>query len=68
MKKGWTQIQCVGCSGHGLVSAYSAGGADFEGAAECHECNGSGVNWRSPKGAVAQYPGGPFIGREKASA
>lgn len=62
MKEGWTQIQCSSCDGHGLASSY--GGGDFLGADECCDCNGSGYIWRSPKGALAQWPGGPFVGRE----
>lgn len=67
MKRGWKQMRCDLCGGHGQKSSYSIDGGDFMGADECRDCNGSGLIWRSPKGALAQYPGGPFIGREKAA-
>lgn len=62
--KDWKQIECHDCNGHGQVSNYCCGGMDFNGPEECHTCNGSGLIWKSPKGALAQYPGGPFVGRE----
>lgn len=62
----WTQRRCDSCGGHGQVSSYTIDGGDFNGADECRDCNGSGVIWRSPKGSLAQYPGGPFIGRDTA--
>lgn len=58
--KVWTADRCHGCSGHGVVSVYSAD--DFEGAGFCRVCGGSGVVWVSPGGAIALYPGGPFVG------
>jgi hypothetical protein len=61
--EGWRQIRCFDCGGHGLVSGYTADGSDFTGAEECRTCTGSGFLWVSPKGALAQYPGGPFLGR-----
>jgi len=64
---GWTRIACDSCSGHGQVSSYTFGGGDFNGPDECRDCGGSGHIWRSRKGALAQYPGGPFVGREKVS-
>lgn len=57
---GWTQVRCVTCSGHGVVSVYSA--HDFEGPGECAHCGGSGAEWVSPRGRTALYPGGPFTG------
>jgi DnaJ-class molecular chaperone len=63
-QKKWTNRTCDSCSGHGQVSAYSFGGGDFEGPDECKDCNGTGMIWRSPNGALAQYPGGPFVGKE----
>jgi hypothetical protein len=39
-------------------------GEDFYGEKECRDCNGTGNLFRSPKGALAKYPGGPFVGRE----
>jgi DnaJ-class molecular chaperone len=62
----WKTLHCWDCGGHGLVSAYTADGSDFLGAAECGTCGGSGRIYRSPKGALAQWPGGPFVGRESA--
>lgn len=62
--KGWTPQKCYDCNGHGLVPDYSYGGREFEGPAECRTCDGTGQFWRSPKGALAKYPGGPFIGKE----
>ena len=61
----WKQIACPNCGGHGIVSHYSygPGGVDFEGADECKQCSGSGELWLSPKGMLALYPGGPFVGR-----
>lgn len=60
----WTQQKCHDCSGHGLISDYSYDGHEFEGPAECRTCNGTGTIWRSPKGSLAQYPGGRFVGKE----
>jgi len=60
----WTPLICINCSGHGLVPIYSYAGREFEGPAECRKCGGTGQIWRSQKGALAQWPGGPFIGRE----
>lgn len=59
----WKEIQCWDCNGHGLVSSYTGSGDDFLGAAECKTCNGSGKLSQSSGGAIAQYPGGPFVGR-----
>lgn len=59
----WREKQCSGCGGHGQVSGYTADGSDFTGAEECKECNGTGRVFISPKGAIAQWPGGPFVGR-----
>jgi hypothetical protein len=64
--RAWRQLKCVDCSGHGLVSGYTADGSDFTGAEECRTCAGSGSLWASAKGALAQYPGGPFCGRTTA--
>lgn len=64
----WTQIKCFDCDGHGQVSSYTCDGMDFNGPEECYSCNGSGLIYRSPKGSFAQWPGGPFIGRERKAA
>jgi hypothetical protein len=62
----WRQIKCADCSGHGLISGYTADGSDFTGAEECKGCAGRGFVWLSAKGVLAQYPGGPFLGRLRA--
>ena len=61
MTGGWEKIKCHSCDGHGLVSSHTGGNLD--GPDECRTCWGSGSIWRSPKGALAKYPGGPFVGR-----
>lgn len=58
-------IQCSACAGHGVVSGYTMGG-DFAGPMECRGCCNGGV-WRYPSGALAKYPGGPFVGRDDAT-
>ena len=59
---GWKNIQCVACGGHGLLGDWG-NGEDFYGPRECNDCFGSGRIWKSPKGYLAIYPGGPFRGR-----
>ena len=60
MKEGmW--ILCSSCSGHGQVSWYSQD--DFLGPEECYECDGKGVIWLYPNGALAKFKGGPLLGR-----
>lgn len=66
-KPRWVIQECFDCSGLGQVSSYTYGGMDFNGPEECRTCNGSGTIYRSPKGSLAQWPGGPFIGRERKS-
>jgi len=56
----WHTEKCTACYGTGQVSDYSA--CDFEGPKECGHCWGSGNIWISPKGRIALYPGGPFLG------
>lgn len=58
----WRTTRCERCRGYGVVSAYTPGGTDFLGAAECGRCGGSGRLYIRPGGAVAHYPGGPFCG------
>ena len=58
----WERKTCVCCSGYGVVSDYG-NGEDFYGPKECISCNGSGQVYISAKGTVAQWPGGPFLGR-----
>ena len=56
----WKRVKCSVCDGYGVVSDYRSG--DFDGAMECLSCN-SGYYWISPKGRIAEYPGGLFLGR-----
>jgi hypothetical protein len=55
---GWASVACGNCRGYGIVAHYSA--TDFEGERPCPDCDGTGVLWRSPRGRMARYPGGPF--------
>lgn len=58
---GWYRIKCYGCRGYGVVNA----GYLEVVPAECSECNGCGSLWKHKEsGAIAQWPGGPFVGRE----
>lgn len=59
-------IACPACGGAGLVSAYTVGGTDFDGADECRHCAG-GTRAVYANGALAQFPGGPLRGRLPAS-
>ena len=53
---GWECVDCGCCAG------LEWGG---ECPRECHRCGGAGEYARHIKsGALAEYPGGPFIGRE----
>lgn len=56
----WGKVKCADCMGYGQVSDYR--GDDFHGAVDCSECGGTGSLWVSPKGRIAHYPGGPFLG------
>lgn len=58
------RIKCTTCDGHGQVRSWSFGVEEPD---ECRDCGGSGVNWQYPRGAVAQYFGGPFLGLIPAS-
>lgn len=58
----WRTVGCPSCGGDGLVSVYSGGGSDFEGAGECRDCNGGGMLFIRPSGSLFQYPGGPAAG------
>lgn len=58
----WRTVTCSRCDGHGLVSVYSGGGLDFEGAGECRDCGGGGRLFIRPSGRLFQYPGGPAAG------
>ena len=50
---GWTLIDCGCCNG------IEWGGEEPR---TCRDCGGNGVLWRSPRGRLALYPGGPFRG------
>lgn len=66
-KRKWRTEPCPGCSGFGVVARYTLGGSDFDGPEECEDCNGSGVQWVHRRtGTIAQYPGGPLMGRHAA--
>jgi hypothetical protein len=62
MKK-WKSIRCFCCYGTGMVSDYGCG-EDFYGPKECDMCAGNGKYWKHKSGVIAQYPGGPFLGKE----
>ena len=53
-------VECPHCGGAGLVSVWSFGVKEPE---ECSLCDGSGINWLYPNGAIARYYSGPMIGR-----
>lgn len=56
---GWEIVDCGCCSG------LQWGG---DSPTECKDCGGSGVKFRhKASGALAEYPGGPFCGREIAA-
>jgi len=57
MNLDWKYIERYSCDGFGVVDGYDAGPL------ECKVCGGLGHLWRSPKGRLADYPGGPFRGR-----
>lgn len=60
MKQGWRTVNCGNCAGCGMVSDFRGG--DFNGPMDCPDCGGSGAQWVSPQGRIADYPGGPFRG------
>ena len=52
----WTEIDCGCCAGLKWSGEYPR---------ECRRCNGGGALFRhDASGALAQYPGGPFAGRD----
>ncbi len=59
----WRIVKCDECDGRGVVSSYTLGGTDFEGAKVCPTCRGNGQLYITPTGRIAQYPGGRFVGR-----
>ncbi len=61
--KNWIFEQCTICLGYGIVGDYGKGD-DFYGDIECSSCRGKGHIWISPKGRIADYPGGPFRGQK----
>ena len=62
----WAQVTCHSCGGSGLVQGHLSALAG-DGPDECRDCGALGYVWRSPKGRLASYPGGPFIGRDDAA-
>lgn len=58
----WRIITCPACDGHGMVSVYTIGGTDFDGAGECDDCNGTGNVYVSSRDRLAKWLGGPFLG------
>lgn len=52
--RGWIKDSCGCCNG------IKWGGETPE---TCDICGGAGVYWVSPKGRIADYPGGPFRGQ-----
>ncbi len=53
---GWECIDCGCCAGLLWGGEYPT---------ECYDCRGAGFFYRHKKsGVLAQYPGGPFLGRE----
>jgi hypothetical protein len=59
-REGWRRARCFACGGHGMVSAYTFDGSDFDGAKECDRCEGAGFVWRTPKGRYMRFPGARF--------
>ena len=58
--RGWEVLDCGCCNG------IEWGGEE---PIECSSCNGSGKYFRHTKsGVLAEYPGGPFLGRESKGA
>lgn len=60
--KPYETIRCPRCDGHGQVSRWSFGVHEPD---ECPDCGGSGNNVRYESGTIAQYPGGPLLGKER---
>lgn len=65
-KNGWTTVACPRCGGAGFKNGPSMHSEDHYDGPECDCCRGFGELWRSAKGVLADYPGGPFRGRETA--
>lgn len=56
---GWSRQECGSCDGHGIYDR------SYHDPDECRSCNGSGYIWRHDRtGSYAQWPGGPFLGRD----
>jgi hypothetical protein len=56
----WYLATCYDCGGKGLYHA----DCTFLGPRECNTCDGNGKIWvHNKSGAMAKYPGGPFIGK-----
>lgn len=58
-KNDWERLNCGCCNG------IKWGGFEPE---ECEQCGGSGIIWKHKKSnALAQYPSGKFLGKEKSN-
>lgn len=58
--KPFTRITCARCDGKGIVGKWSWGGVEPD---ECPDCGGGGAIVQYASGALASWPGGPFLGR-----
>lgn len=59
---GWFRMKCFGCRGYGVVNK----GYLEVVPGDCDDCGGNGTLWKHKEsGAIACYPGGPFVGREQ---
>lgn len=57
MRLMWKRIRCARCGGHGVYEGFGGGPV------ECKECSMSGFYWLHHSGLLAQWPGGPALGR-----
>jgi len=55
MWPGWTEIDCTCCNGLEWGGEYPR---------ECSYCNEGTLFRHEASGVLAQYPGGPFLGRQ----
>lgn len=61
--RGWRMKRCATCRGSGTTFVEGFG------VDHCDTCRGDGSYWVSPKGRIADYPGGPLrgsVGKEPA--
>lgn len=63
-EKTWTRIQCPTCVGRGQLFEFTDESINTE---ECHDCNGTGRVWLSPKGEISKYLGDNLVEREKST-